>query len=60
MSFGDTLEGVKVGAQDIISGSRIYGVNKRTMNFSSSSSLNYLENHILLLLENVDLDNFVH
>ena len=37
MSFGDTLEGVKGGAQPFISGSRIYGVNKRTMNFYSSS-----------------------
>ena len=45
MSFGDTLNGVKGGQQDIISGSRVYGINKELFLFTSSLSaskyLNY-------------------
>ena len=37
MSFGDTLDGVKGGQQDIISGSRVYGINKKLLMFYSSS-----------------------
>ena len=58
MSFGDTLNGVKGGQQDIISGSRVYGVNKETLMFYTSSvdSNNFNENSSSL--RNIDLDNF--
>jgi len=60
MSFGDTLSGVKGGQQDIISGSRVYGVNKETLMFytSSADSINFNENSSSL--RNTDLDNFSH
>ena len=38
MSFGDTLNGVKGGQQDIISGSRVYGVIKELLMFYTSSA----------------------
>ena len=60
MSFGDTLEGVKGGAQPFISGSRIYGVNKRTMNFYSSSLSASLEKSYSSSFKDIDSDNFVH
>jgi len=58
MSFGDTLNGVKGGQQDIISGSRVYGVNKETLMFytSSADSINFNENSSSF--RNIDLDNF--
>ena len=59
MSFGDTLNGVKGGQQDIISGSRVYGINQRTnvtlfiVTLSAFKYLNYSSS-----LEDTDLDNF--
>ena len=58
MSFGDTLNGVKGGQQDIISGSRVYGINQRTIPFYSSSLsaskyLNYSSSFL-----DTDVDNF--
>ena len=58
MSFGDTLSGVKGGQQDIISGSRVYGINQRTIPFYSSSLsaskyLNYSSSFL-----DTDADNF--
>ena len=60
MSFGDTLKGVKGGAQSIISGSRIYGVNQSTENFftSSNDAINFKPNSSSF--KNTDLDNFFH
>ena len=60
MSFGDTLNGVKGGQQDIISGSRIYGVNQKTNNFFTSSADALIENQNSSSFENTDLDNFSH
>ena len=60
MSFGDTLNGVKGGQQDIISGSRIYGVNQKTNNFFTSSADAVIENQNSSSFENTDLDNFSH
>ena len=58
MSFGDTLNGVKGGQQDVISGSRVYGINQRTIPFYSSSLsaskyLNYSSSFL-----DTDVDNF--
>ena len=58
MSFGDTLDGVKGGQQNVISGSRVYGINQRTIPFYSSSLsaskyLNYSSSFL-----DTDLDNF--
>ena len=60
MSFGDTLEGVKGGAQPVISGSRIYGVNQKTNNFYTSSADALIKNANSSSFEYVDLDNFAH
>jgi len=60
MSFGDTLDGVKGGQQDIISGSRIYRVNQKTNNFYTSAANALIENANSSSLENTDLDNFSH
>ena len=60
MSFGDTLNGVKGGQQDIISGSRIYRVNQKTSNFYTSSADALKENANSSSFENTDLDNFSH
>ena len=60
MSFGDTLDGVKGGQQDIISGSRIYRVNQKTNNFYTSAANALIENENSSSFENTDLDNFSH
>jgi hypothetical protein len=58
MSYGDTLSGVKGGEQDIISGSRIYNINQRTLNYytSSADALRFNENSSSF--KYTDLDNF--
>jgi len=60
MSFGDTLNGVKGGPQPVISGSRIYGVNKRTISFYSSSLSSSVDNSHTSSFVDSDLDNFSH
>jgi len=60
MSFGDTLDGVKGGAQPFVSGSRIYRVNQKTNNFYTSSADALIKNANSSSFEYVDLDNFVH
>ena len=54
----DTLNGVKGGQQDIISGSRIYGINQRTLNSYSSSLSASLGLAYSSSFKNTDLDNF--
>ena len=58
MSFGDTLNGVKGGQQNIISGSRVYGINQRTIPFYSSSisASNFLD--YSSSFKDIDIDNF--
>ena len=60
MSMGDTILSSKEVEQPIISGSRIYGINKREIrHYSSSFSASaFLSNSSSF--ENVDLDNFSH
>ena len=60
MSFGDTLNGVKGGQQDMISGSRFYGINQREIpHYSSSISASEFKNYSSSFLDS-DLDNFSH
>ena len=57
MSFGDTLEGVKGGKQEFISGSRVYGVNEKTSNFytSSADALIFTDNSFAIMFASVVL-----
>ena len=60
MSMGDTILTAQEVQQPIISGSRIYGVNKREIrHYSSSLSASKFLNYSSSLLE-TDLDNFSH
>ena len=60
MSFGDTLNGVKGGQQNIISGSRVYGINQRHIpHYSSSISASKFKNYSSSFLDS-DLDNYSH
>ena len=54
----DTLNGVKGGQQDFISGSRIYGINQETLNSYSSSLSASLGLAYSSSFKNTDLDNF--
>jgi len=58
MSFGDTLIGAAGGPQVVVSGSRIYGVNQKTMNFYSSVLSSSLGDAHSSSFHNTDTDNF--
>jgi len=60
MSFGDTLDGAVGGPQVVVSGSRIYGVNQKTMNFYSSSLSASIGNAHSSSFRSIDTDNFSH
>ena len=60
MSFGDTPNSAKSGPQTFVSGSRIYGLNQKTMNFYTSSADALIKNANSSSFKNTDLDNFVH
>ena len=64
MSFGsgagDTIEGVKQAILPVITGSRVYGVNQRTINYYTSSADAKALNANSSSFENTDLDNFSH
>ena len=64
MSFGagagDTIEGVKKAIMPVITGSRVYGINQRTINVYTSSADAKALNANSSSFENTDLDNFSH
>ena len=60
MSFGDTLNGVKGGEQSFISGSRVYGINKKITKFYSTIESSSLDNYHSSSFYPIDLDNFSH
>ena len=60
MSFGDTLIGVKGGEQAFISGSRVYGINKKITKFYSTIVSSSLDNYHSSSFYPIDLDNFSH
>ena len=64
MSFGsgagDTIEGVKQAILPVITGSRVDGVNQRTINYYTSSADAKALNANSSSFENTDLDNFSH
>jgi len=60
MSYGDTLNGVKGGQQDFISGSRTFGISKREIpHYSSSLSASLFKNYSSSYVHS-DLDNYSH
>jgi len=64
MSFGagagDTIEGVKKVIMPVITGSRVYGINQRTINVYTSSADAKALNPNSSSFKNTDLDNFSH
>ena len=60
MSLGDTLLGAKEVLQPIITGSRVYGVNQKTLKFFNSALSESLNKAHSSSFHNTDTDNFSH